>query len=1481
MKEKKTQTSDLRRKAENLLKKKLKSDKINYSEADLHKLIYELEVHKIELELQNEELRNSISNEQTAVDEYVELYDFAPSGYVTLSGKGIIQKINHTCSKYIGKPRSKLIHTDFSLYVTPVSFKVFKEFLKSIFGGKANTSCEISLRSNESPNLYIHIEGVLSEDGKYCLATLTNITERKLSEKARLESEQHLINLANSGQALIWTAGTDKKCNYFNKVWLDFTGRTFEQEFDDGWTEGVHPDDFNRCKEIYIKSFDRQVKFSMDYRLRRFDGVYRWIQDDGNPLYNNEGKFIGYIGHCLDITDKKATEEALKKSENKYRQLFQNMAQGAVYQDSNGLITDANPAAEKMLGLTFNQMIGKSPTSPEWKIIHEDGTPFPVSKHPAMIALKTGKQQSAVMGILNPKTDKTMWINVTAIPQKREGDKMPHQVFVTFNDISVHLELRKAQSALNKEIKKRSAELEKIVDEKSLELRQLLGLNTAIVDSVGLIVISTDEKGIIKSFNPEAEKLLGYKAEEVIGKFTPEDIHDKNELKAKAKELSEILGRKIKPGFEVFKILSDQEKFATDEWIYIRKDGSTLNTILKINILEDSEGKTIGYVGVALDITQRKLLEETLKQSEERFQTMFQNHEAVMLLVNPETGIIVEANKSAEKYYGYDFIVPNKYKLSDINVMSKDELNKEMKKAVKGKQNYFVFPHRLSTGEIRTVEVHSSPIAVNGQNLLFSVIHDITDRKKAEEKLEKSEALYKSILEESPDDITISDMEGNITMVSASALKMFGHENLDSMVGTHVLEFLAPDEREKANKVIESKHKGLITGPSEYKALRNDRSIFDIEANVEFIRDAKGEPTNMIFIIRDITDRKKIESELLWNETLMRLMANSSPLGFLVVDNRTDEILYFNHRFCELWGITHLEERMRLGELKNNDIIPDCLHVLEDIPAFAESCKPLQDEENRVVLEDEIPFSLGRSVKRFTTQIRGDSDEYYGRFYIFEDITERKRTEVRLKMQSAAFESFALAVTITDRNAITEWVNPAFTKLTGFTPEDAIGRNANIVKSGKQDKEYYERLWKTILSGKVWRSELINKRKDGSLYFEEETITPVLDQSGNIVNFIAIKIDITHRKEMENALRQSEERWQFALEGSGDGVWDWDAKTNTVFYSPQLKKMLGYDNKWNNNTDDWINRIHPDDKDKCLEDLAKHYRGETEIYLNEHRLKSRNGNYKWILDRGKVVEWLEKGKPLRVIGTHTDITDIKKLEESLRANIEKEKDLNDLKSRFVSTTSHEFRTPLSSILLGSDALISYWKNLDETQIQTRLQRIKDQALHMTDLVNEVMNLSKIQEGKIEFYPEKVDIVELCNNALEDFNSNSDDKIEFECQMKSLILNLDRRLMNQLINNLISNAVKYSTAKPVIKVHLKIVGKKMELSISDKGIGIPKEDQKNLFTAFFRANNAKLIQGNGLGLNIIKESLKLHGGDISFKSTEGKGSTFTVRIPVNN
>ncbi|MBI5843161.1 MAG: response regulator [Deltaproteobacteria bacterium] len=190
---------------------------------------------------------------------------------------------------------------------------------------------------------------------------MRDITTRKQAEELLRENEQNYRTLANSGQALVWTAGTDKLCNYFNTVWLDFTGRTIDQEMGNGWAEGVHPDDLEKCLDIYTGAFDRREKFSMEYRLRRRDGEFRWLLDDGCPRYDSRGEFIGYIGHCLDITEHKRAGEERAKLESQFQQAQKMESVGRL---AGGVAHDFNNMLGVILGHTEMAMEQVDPTQP-------------------------------------------------------------------------------------------------------------------------------------------------------------------------------------------------------------------------------------------------------------------------------------------------------------------------------------------------------------------------------------------------------------------------------------------------------------------------------------------------------------------------------------------------------------------------------------------------------------------------------------------------------------------------------------------------------------------------------------------------------------------------------------------------------------------------------------------------------------------------------------------------------------------------------------------------------------------------------------------------------------------------------------------------------------------------------------------------------------------------------------------------------------
>ena len=209
-----------------------------------------------------------------------------------------------------------------------------------------------SLRNTQVSSRAITIRGK-----GYFSSVWSDITARKQAELKLQQSEAHFRFVTESAQALFWMSGPDKLCTWFNKVWLDFTGRTMEQEMGNGWVAGVHPDDVRRCNEIYLSNFERREPFTMEYRLRRHDGEYRWIVDNGAPRFNVQGVFEGYIGSCFDITDRKRNEENLRITAS----VFDTTQEAILITDANNIITEANPAFTRITGYSRDEVLGRNP----------------------------------------------------------------------------------------------------------------------------------------------------------------------------------------------------------------------------------------------------------------------------------------------------------------------------------------------------------------------------------------------------------------------------------------------------------------------------------------------------------------------------------------------------------------------------------------------------------------------------------------------------------------------------------------------------------------------------------------------------------------------------------------------------------------------------------------------------------------------------------------------------------------------------------------------------------------------------------------------------------------------------------------------------------------------------------------------------------------------------------------------------------------
>lgn len=291
-------------------------------------------------------------------------------------------------------------------------------------------------------------------------------------------------------------------------------------------------------------------------------------------------------------------------------------------------------------------------------------------------------------------------------------------------------------------------------------------------------------------------------------------------------------------------------------------------------------------------------------------------------------------------------------------------------------------------------------------------------------------------------------------------------------------------------------------------------------------------------------------------------------------------------------------------------------------------------------------------------------------------------------------------------------------------------------------------------------------------------------------------------------------------------------------------------------------------------DISERKKMESAIQLSEEQL------IKYAAQLEKRVEERTKKLAETVTKLEQEVKDRKKAQEETKMALEKEKELNTLKSRFVSMASHEFRTPLSTVLSSVSLIAKYNSQEDEKKREKHVNRIKAKVHELTEILNDFLSLDKLEHGKVAYNAEQVELVEFINEHCEELKpiAKSKQQLIFNCELESCILEIDPKVIQHVLTNLCSNAIKYSAEDSVITMVLKDDPENVFISVTDQGIGIPETDQKHMFERFFRANNSTNIQGTGLGLNLVKRYVGLANGTIAFKSEENKGSTFIVTFP---
>jgi PAS domain S-box-containing protein len=398
----------------------------------------------------------------------------------------------------------------------------------------------------------------------------------------------------------------------------------------------------------------------------------------------------------------------------------------------------------------------------------------------------------------------------------------------------------------------------------------------------------------------------------------------------------------------------------------------------------------------------------------------------------------------------------------------------------------------------------------------------------------------------------------------------------------------------------------------------------------------------------------------------------------------------------------------------------------------------------------------------------------------------------------------------------------------------------------------------------------------------------------SIGDLVILAIESYNRYLAEQQLKESEKRWQLVLEGNNDGIWDWDCITNEVFFSTRYKTMLGYEESdLPPNVDSWISLIHPEDYEKVMSIVESYWEGDLPYYVAEHQVRCKDGSYKWILARGMAL--FDNGTPIRMIGSHTDITERKQAELELAKAKEEADSANRAKSEFLANMSHELRTPLNGIL-GYVQILQRDRNLTPKQIEG-INVIKQCSQHLLNLIADILDLSKIEAQKMELIESDFHFPNFLQGVVEICSVRSGQKgITFTYLPPSNLpigVKADEKRLRQVLLNLLGNAIKFTEDggvtfrvevldsdisysnlgdREVCTIH------KIRFQIEDTGIGISLELLQNIFSPFEQAGNLQSkSEGTGLGLAISQKIVEIMGSSINVKSELGKGSTFWLEL----
>ncbi len=939
---------------------------------------------------------------------------------------------------------------------------------------------------------------------------------------------------------------------------------------------------------------------------------------------------------------------------------------------------------------------------------------------------------------------------------------------------------------------------------------------------------------------------------------------------------------------------------------FVEINGQICYWDLTVHPKHNESGEIVGVVGTAVDVTQ-------MRTRSNQLEAMFMGTLDGIVILDDE-GNCLDANPAACGMFGLELGAMRFRHLKEL--WFSEDAEPMWQCFLQGDETLRECVLCRPDGASRIVEYAATPYFLPGKHL--GVMRDVTEKIQALQALRESSARYRAIVEDQTELICRFKPDGSLTFVNDAYCRYF-QTRLEAEIGNSFLSIVAPGEVER---VLE--HLAELTVESPVGKIEHEVILPSSEVRIQqwidrALFDEAGTVVEFQSVGRDITARVQAERALRERDELLTAIAANIPGAIFRWSVQTDgaiSLLYISDGLTELMGI------QPAAAFANPDLLLQAIHP-EDRHLFwahlqtsEENLEPVPIEYR--ILSPQQEWKWVRQTSRFSCHAGGERVIVDG---VLLDIHSRKLAELELHHRKQEFrtlvENSPDIIARFDTNLRHLYISPAIESTTGMAPSAFIGKTNEELGMSPHLSSHWSQAIETVFqtgNPEVIEFDLANPT---GIHSYQSRIVAEFAPNGKVESVLTVTRDITDLKRAEKALEEERNFISAILDTVGALVLVLDSRGQIIRANPATTTILGQEEAQLQNRYFW-DFLSSDQglasvKAACQQVAATGETANLETY--------------WLADMGTrlLISWSltalgnEQGDLKYIIAAGMDISDRERTAQ-IQASLEREREISQLQRRFFSMVSHEFRTPLSTILMSAQILQNSNPQWLNAKTVNNLQRIELSVKRSLHLMEDILTINQAETKRLDFHPQSINIPKFCFHILEEmqlfvnhtnhkiklsiFSENSKNSADSYHQIISPQRNyinlesnsippsladldsasneitalVDEKLLQSIFINLLSNAIKYSPGGGTISCFVVLESERLIIRVRDEGIGISQEDQQRLFEAFYRGENVIDIPGSGLGLTVVKKCVDLHGGTVEVESELGKGTEFGVTLP---